>query len=253
MGNIAVDSTTVNGTVAAQSKRAENVRVYSEDKNIWEGMTTKEAYNKGKDVLAVFNNADKDGDGIISKKELQSYDGLVYTLEKGGYTENWNGATEEAGDVQKQEFYPGLDVSEVKNWALDKYQEIDIAPRDGILSKKEMKLYKMNVKIKNAEGKIEDQKDKGASFLTKAAVLDGGILSVLGGIELYRSKLRDLSSGTREICRDLYRPLLGIGLAAVAVGAVSYFIDKYKSNQNVRKEEQILNNLKKEKATLMKS
>lgn len=290
MGNVAVDSTAVNGTAAAQSKRAENVRVYSEDKNIWEGMTVKDAYEKGNNVLTIFNGADIDGDGVISKNELQRYDGPIYTIEKevdgdkieatfkgttagggvvvtgGGIGIATGGGTTEgavSGNLKKtikQEFYPGLDISDVKSWARDKYQEFDVAPRDGVLSKKEMKLYEsklyeLNEKIKKQKVKVEDAKDR-----LPSGILTGmfGVVSCLAsayhsleGQELAFCSYRGLIS--QKTHRILGKTALVVGLGALAIGAIKYFCSNNELNENVKKEEQILNNLKNEKNIMMKS
>ena len=47
MGNVAMDSTAVNGTVTAQSKRADNARVYSEDKNTLQDFKDRNNFNDG--------------------------------------------------------------------------------------------------------------------------------------------------------------------------------------------------------------
>lgn len=283
MGNVAVDSTAVNGTAAAQSKRAENVRVYSEDKNIWEGMTVKDAYEKGNNVLTIFNGADIDGDGVISKNELQRYDGPIYTIEKevdgdkieatfkgttagggvvvtgGGIGIAAGGGTTEgavSGNLKKtikQEFYPGLDISDVKSWARDKYQEFDVAPRDGVLSKKEMKLYELNEKIKKQKVKVEDAKDR-----LPSGILTGmfGVVSCLAsayhsleGQELAFYSYRGLIS--QKTHRILGTTALVVGFGALAIGAIKYFSSNNELNENVKKEEQILNNLKNEKNIMM--
>lgn len=281
MRDVAVDSTAVNGTVAAQSKRAENVRVYSEDKHIWEGMTVKEAYKKGNNILTIFNGADIDGDGVISKKELQRYDGPIYTLEKeemgDSIVANFNGTTIGTGvaingngvsvvatsgttdgtvrgnlkKTIKQELYPGLDISDVKSWARDKYQEFDVAPRDGVLSKKEMKLYELNEKIKKQEEKTNQLEATG--ILTSYASGFFGVLSFLGSAAHF-SSAKDYNSFIVNVFSQKTHKLLGkaaavVGLGALAVSALSYYAGKY----CVKEEESILNDLKKKKATLMKS
>lgn len=286
MGNVAVDSTAVNGTVTAQSKRADNARVYSEDKNIWEGMTVKEAYKKGGDALTIFNKADIDGDGVISKKELQRYDGPIYTLEKeedgDSIVANFNGTTTGVGvavggngagvvasggttegavsgklkKTIKQEFYPGLDVSEVKSWARDKYQEFDVAPRDGVLSKKEMKLYEFNEKIKKQEEKIGKLKDKKPSGFELGSGIFGGISCLMGIAHLADAKEfnpYDPGMFKPETLKTLGKTAVVVGLGALAIGGLSYIFNKHQAKQELNKEEQILNNLKKERATMMKS
>ena len=290
MGNVAMDSTAVNGTVTAQSKRAENVRVYSEDKNIWEGMTVKEAYKKGNNVLKIFNGVDIDGDGVISKNELQRYDGPIYTIEKevdgdkieatfegttagggvvvtgGGIGIAAGGGTTEgtvSGNLKKtikQEFYPGLDISDVQPWARDKYKEFDVAPRDGVLSKKEMKLYEsklyeLNEKIKKQKVRVKDAKDR----------LPSGILTgIFGGISCLASANHFLEGQELAFCshrgwispkahRILGTTALVVGLGALAIGAIKYVSSNFERIENIKKEEQILNNLKNEKNIMMKS
>lgn len=289
MRNVPMDSTAVNGTVIVPSMIAKDVRVYSEDNNIWEGMTVKDAYEKGDDVLTIFNKADIDEDGIISKNELQRYDGPIYTLEKnvdgdkieatfkgttsgggvvvtgGGIGIAAGGGTTEgtvSGNLKKtikQEFYPGLEISDVQPWARHKFQEFDIAPRDGVLSKEEMKrhemkLYDLDEKIKRQNVRIEDSKDQLPSGVLTGAF---GVVSCLASVyhsiegkELAFSTYRGLIS--QKTHRILGTTALVVGLGALAIGAIKYFSSNYELNENVKKEEQILNNLKNEKNKMMK-
>ena len=171
----------------ATKKEVKPYRSYKKDNNIWQGMTIKEAYKKGGQTLSAFNKADIDGDGTISLNELNRYEGPVYTLERyedsgkingtfkgktsgvglaigtdGVSVVTTNGKTKGtvSGKIQtkdKQEFYSGVKIEDVKPWARDAFQMFDVAPRDGVLSKNEVKRIKLLQESKNEKIKELEQ------------------------------------------------------------------------------------------------
>ena len=214
----------LNDATALQRKYA---NVFDSDNAIRQGMTIKEAYKKGDQTLSAFNKADIDGDGTISLNELNRYEGPVYTLERyedsGEINGTFEGETSEvgvaigmngvspvatsgeikgtvSGKIQtkdKQEFYSGVKIEDVKPWARDAFQEFDVAPRDGVLSKNEVERIELLQKSKNEKTKELEELKKEISFAKEKAPLIG---LISGGLSVGLVKL-------------------GIGLASVTPAA----------------------------------
>ena len=101
--------------------------------------------------------------------------------------------------------------------------------------------------------KVEDAKDR-----LPSGILTGmfGVVSCLAsayhsleGQELAFYSYRGLIS--QKTHRILGTTALVVGLGALAIGAIKYFSSNNELNENVKKEEQILNNLKNEKNIMM--
>ena len=64
------------------SVQNDTARIYSADKKIWLGMTSKDAY-KNKELLKIFNYANKNSsDDVIDEDELRRYNGSSLVVEK---------------------------------------------------------------------------------------------------------------------------------------------------------------------------
>ena len=222
----------------ATALQKKDANVFDSDNAIWQGMTIKEAYKKGDQTLSAFNKADIDGDGTISLNELNRYEGPVYTLERYEDSGEINGTFEGeasgvgvaigmngvspvatsgeikgtvSGKIQtkdKQEFYSGVKIEDVKPWARDAFQKFDVAPRDGVLSKNEVKRIELLQKSKNEKTKELEELKKEISFAKEKAPLIG---LINGGLAVGLVKL--------GISMASVTPVAGVVVGIAGVGA----------------------------------
>ena len=177
-------------------------KVYSSDGKLWAGMTVEEGYKKNYEL---FNFADKDGDEVLSEKEIQRYDGpiLVVNREDKAYRfmGTYHGRTgfmmshhgQVSGDIiadRECEFYPGLELGDVKDQEFNMvFSSLDL-DKDRKLSAEEMKKYydyvarKEEYAAKQKEIKQEYGKQVSKHSWAPVAMSFGGALGcvLLGGL-----------------------------------------------------------------------
>ena len=248
-------------------KEVKSNRSHIKDNNIWQGMTIKEAYKKGGQTLSAFNKADIDGDGTISLNELNRYEGPVYTLERYEDSGKINGTFEGetsgvgvaigmngvsavatsgktkgtvSGKIQtkdKQEFYSGVKIEDVKPWARDAFQIFDVAPRDGVLSKNEVKRIKLLQESKN--GKIKELEQlKHDIFMNKGEASASGL--IIGGMGLTACAIGLLAASTGAL-------IVGAGVCiAVGICHRGFHKDSKQKQERVKQLEQELKQIEQE-------
>ena len=136
----------------------DSIRVYSNDHNVWVGMKTKDA-NTSQKSMELFNFADQDGNGEISKAELDRYNGplLVENFpQKTARIIGNVGVCPMSGLIitdQEVDYYPGLQIEHVDKAGRVVYNKIDLN-HDNVLSAEEME------KVTDAKQKIDEAKEK---------------------------------------------------------------------------------------------
>ncbi|MCM1003738.1 MAG: hypothetical protein NC408_05280 [Candidatus Gastranaerophilales bacterium] len=148
-------------------------QVYSTDKKLWVGMNIKEAY-KDDELIKLFNFADKNADGTLDEAEITRYNSPII----------------KSNHSDKTEYYAGLKLEEVKPEGQEVFRYIDNAPRDGVLSDKEMKAVADEIKEVKKDSKIAitaTAAGMGAASLGVAACVVGApvIPFVVGGALLF--------------------------------------------------------------------
>lgn len=177
-------------------------KVYSADKKLWLNMSREEAYKAGEENLKLFNYADKDGDKVISQKELNRYNSPV-VIEN--YEEISNSRVVTQGKVKfnnlfvgegkvsltsqvitnkEEEFYAGLELKEVSAKGSEIFYAMDMN-HDGYLSQGEMKIAaEIKTRLNKALKQIQESFEHYAKCCDKGIELGAEIGGGVGAIAI---------------------------------------------------------------------
>ena len=214
-------------------------RIYSNDKKIWVGMKLTDA-NKSPDDIRIFNFADKNRNGEISKEELDRYNGpiLAEDISKNkGRMINYK--SPKAIELRKNEidYYPGLKFEQVNQRGRVIYGAID-SNHENILSKNELiQVNNVRAKMSKTKKKIHDMKSIRDTSMVVGMI--AGSLTYIITLAAYYENIGLMSCMRKKILGTI---MARGTLAAVAsligglsVGAVCNYLTK-KERKKLQKE-----------------
>lgn len=196
----------------------DSVAALSAPKNsfIKEGLKLNEAYAEGK--MKLFQFADYDGDGVISKAEVERYNSPIWVLDKVDGNQLIPAASENPPDVDYRttQIYAGLTLDQIYPHGLNEFKNVDL-DENKVISKEEMQ------KLEKVLGAIE--KDSSGDKLIPYGIAAG---TCIAGLSFFSLGKNLFSKSPKLALLSLFGGVVGLLIAWANIKKAENKHDEFK-------------------------